>query len=222
MSAHSNSIAALFDMDGVIVDTNPYHKRAFKIFLSKYKFYVTDQALKEHVYGKTNAEIFPYLFKDQYTPARGEMWADEKEQIFRNLYKDDAKPLQGLTNFLEALQEHDIPAAVGTSAPIKNLNFIIDGLDLRSYFKAFLHSADVTEGKPNPEIYLKAAERLNIDPANCVVFEDSMAGVKAGLNAGMKVVAVTTTHAEKEFDYADMFIRNFEEITVKKMQSLFG
>lgn len=214
-------IATLFDMDGVIVHTNPYHKKAFKIFLDKHNVSLTDKELKEHVYGRINAEIFPYIFKDDYTPEKGKEWADEKEAIFRDLYKKDAKPLQGLISFLEELKKEGIKSAVGTSAPVENLDFIMDSLDLHYYFDAFLHSADVTEGKPNPEIYLKAADRLEIAPKNCVVFEDSVAGVKAGLNAKMKVVAVATTHMPDEFDGAHMVIEDFEGLRVERLWTLF-
>ncbi|MDR9366790.1 MAG: HAD family phosphatase [Balneolaceae bacterium] len=221
MKNNRNTLAALFDMDGVIVHTNPYHKKAFKIFLDKHDISISDQELKDHVYGRTNAEIFPYIFKDKYTPEKGEEWANEKEAIFRDLYKKDVEPVPGLIGFLDELQRREIKAAVGTSAPIENLNFIMDSLDLRHYFDAFLHSADVSEGKPNPEIYLKAADRLEIDPKFCVVFEDSVAGVKAGLNAGMKVVGVATTHTPDEFNGAHLVIEDFEGLTMEQLFSLF-
>lgn len=217
----SNLIAALFDMDGVIVHTNPYHKKAFKIFLEKHNVSLTDEELKEHVYGRTNAEIFPYIFKDEYTEERGKEWADEKEALFRELYKKDVEPVNGLLPFLDELKRRKVKAAVGTSAPKENLDFIMDRLELRPYFDVFLHSADVSDGKPNPEIYLKAAERLGIDSESCVVFEDSVAGVKAGLNAEMKVVAVATTHSSDEFEGAHLVIDDFEEMSVERLMKLF-
>lgn len=214
-------IAALFDMDGVIVHTNPYHKKAFKIFLDKYDISISDQELKDHVYGRTNEEIFPYIFGDKYTEEKGKEWADEKEAMFRDLYKEDVEPVSGLLDFLDELQRRKIKAAVGTSAPVENLDFIMDSLDLRHYFDAFLHSANVSKGKPDPEIYLKAAEQLNVDPNSCVVFEDSVAGVKAGLNAKMKVVAVATTHTPEEFEGAHLVIEDFEGLTMERLFSLF-
>jgi beta-phosphoglucomutase family hydrolase len=214
-------IAALFDMDGVIVHSNPYHKKAFKLFLDKHNISLTDEELKENVYGRTNEEIFPYIFQEKYTPEMGKRWADEKESLFRDLFKDDVKPVIGLMDFLEELQEQKIKCAVGTSAPVENLDFVMDALNLRPYFDAFLHEADVSEGKPSPEIYLKAAERLDTEPKSCVVFEDSVAGVKAGLNAGMKVVAVATTHSPADFEGAHLVIHDFEEMTVERMTGLF-
>lgn len=214
-------IAALFDMDGVLVHTNPYHKQAFKEFLNKHNVSLTDEELKEHVYGRTNAEIFPYIFREDYTPEKGAKWADEKEATFRELYKEDIQPVKGLINFLGELKKEGIRTAVGTSAPKENLDFIIDSLNLRGYFDAFLHSADVSRGKPDPEIYLKAAARLDADPTSCVVLEDSIAGVQAGLNAGMKVIAVTTTHTPEEFGNAHLVIDHFDEISVQQVASLF-
>lgn len=214
------SIAVLFDMDGVLVHSNPYHKQAFKVFLEKHNTSLTDQELKE-LYGRTNAEIFPYIFKNKYTQEKGEKWADEKEAIFRDLYRNNIRPLKGLPEFLEALKQENIRTAVGTSAPKENLDFIIDSLSIRHYFDAFLHSADVTKGKPNPEIYLKAASRLEADPASCVVFEDSLSGLMAGLNAGMKVVAVATTHSAEEFSGAHLVISNFDDISFRQVANLF-
>ena len=221
MKSHPKSVAALFDMDGVIVHTNPYHKKAFDIFLNKYNVVLTDDELKEHIYGRTNEEIFPYIFKGDFTSQKGKQWADEKEAMFRELYKDHVEPVAGLLPFLKELKENKIPVAVGTSAPIENLNFVMDKLNLREWFDTLLHSADVTKGKPDPEIYLKAAERLQVPPENCIVLEDSIAGLNAGLNAGMKVVAVTTTHEPEEFEGADLIISDFEGFTVQHLWDLF-
>ena len=221
MPIKSTSIACLFDMDGVLVHTNPYHKKAFKLFLDEHNVDLTDDELRDHVYGRTNSEIFPYIFKDDYTPEKGKKWAHEKESLFRGLYKKDAKPVLGLVDFLKELKEAGVKTAVGTSAPVENLDFIMDTLDLRQYFDAFLHSGSITKSKPNPEIYLKAAEQLNTEPHDCVVFEDSISGVKAGLNAGMKVIAVATTHSADEFEGADLVIGNFEELTLRNVEALF-
>lgn len=220
MSIKSTSIACLFDMDGVLVHTNPYHKKAFKRFLDEHDVDLTDDELRDHVYGRTNSEIFPYIFKDDYTPEKGKKWADEKESLFRDLYKEDAKPVPGLVDFLKKLKEAGVKSAVGTSAPVENLDFIMDTLDLRRFFDVFLHSGSITKSKPDPEIYLKAADQLNTEPDNCVVFEDSVAGVKAGLNAGMNVVAVATTHSDDELAGAHLVIDDFEDIDIQYLQRL--
>lgn len=217
----NRNIAALFDMDGVLVDTNPWHKLAFDDFLKKYKITLTDDELKTQVYGRTNREIMPFVFKEAYTEAQSERWADEKEALFRELYADAAQPVAGLVPFLETLKRKGIKTAVGTSAPKANLDFILDKIHIRHYFDGLLHSANVKYGKPNPEIYLNAAAHLGVDPSVCVVFEDSLPGVEAGLNAGMKVVGITTTHTPEELAGAHLVIDDFEGLTVQQLEDLF-
>jgi beta-phosphoglucomutase len=119
------------------------------------------------------------------------------------------------------LKREGVQAAVGTSAPKANMDFILDKLHIRPYFDALLHSADVKFGKPNPEIYLNAAARLGVDPSVCIVFEDSLPGVEAGLNAGMKVVGITTTHTPEELAGAHLVIDDFEGLTVQQLEKLF-
>ena len=214
-------IAVIFDMDGVIVDSNPYHKLAFHAFLKKYNIILTDEELKTKVFGHTNKSIMSYIFKDDISLEQSQHWADEKEAIFREMYKADIQPVQGLTSFLQTLKEQKIDTAVGTSAPLENLDFVLDALNIRKFFNVLLHSADVTQGKPHPEIYLKAASKLNVDPRHCVVIEDSLPGVQAGISAGMKVIGITTTHTPEELSNTHLVIQNFRELSMEKVLGLF-
>ncbi|MGK7390081.1 MAG: HAD family hydrolase [Candidatus Cyclobacteriaceae bacterium M2_1C_046] len=210
-------IAVLFDMDGVIVDSNPYHKLAFKAFLEQYNIELTDEELKTKVFGRTNKEIMTYIFKDDVTQKKTEMWANEKEAIFRDMYKQHIKPVKGLVPFLQNLKARGIATAIGTSAPLANLDFVLDTLNIRKYFNMLVHSADVTHGKPHPEVYLKAASKLRVKPAQCIVIEDSLPGVEAGLNAGMKIIGVTTTHKPEEMYQTHLIIENFEELNIEQL-----
>jgi beta-phosphoglucomutase len=214
-------LAVLFDMDGVIVDSNPYHKLAFEAFLKRHDVFLTDDELKTRVYGRTNQEIMRFIFKENFSPERSEVWADEKEALFRKLYKD-VSPVKGLVSFLEKLKARNIKTAVGTSAPKLNLVFILEKLQLVSYFDALLHAADVQFGKPNPEIYLKAAGRLQTNPAHCIVIEDSLPGIQAGLDAGMKVIGITTTHTIAELAHAHLVIDDFESLTIEHLENLIA
>jgi beta-phosphoglucomutase len=214
-------LAVLFDMDGVIVDSNPYHKLAFEAFLKRHDVFLTDDELKTRVYGRTNQEIMRFIFKENFSPERSEVWADEKEALFRKLYKD-VSPVKGLVSFLEKLKARNIKTAVGTSAPKLNLVFILEKIQLVSYFDALLHAADVQFGKPNPEIYLKAAGRLQTNPAHCIVIEDSLPGIQAGLDAGMKVIGITTTHTIAELAHAHLVIDDFESLTIEHLENLIA
>ncbi|MDB5249234.1 MAG: haloacid dehalogenase superfamily protein [Segetibacter sp.] len=212
-------LAVLFDMDGVIVDSNPYHKLAFETFLQRHDVFLTDDELKTRVYGRTNQEIMRFIFKDNFSPERSVVWAEEKEAIFRELYQE-VSPVKGLVPFLQNLKALNIKTAVGTSAPKLNLDFIFEKTNLLQYFDALLHAGDVQYGKPNPEIYLKAAALLKINPAGCIVIEDSLPGVKAGLDAGMKVIGITTTHTIKELGNAHLVIEDFEGLTMQALLEL--
>jgi beta-phosphoglucomutase len=214
------TFAILFDMDGVIVDSNPYHKLAFQAFLKQYNISLTDDELKVHVYGRTNQEGMPYIFKRELSPEELTERANEKEALFREIYKTDIQPVKGLIPFLQMLKAHGVKAAVGTSAPTANLDFIVDALDIRPYFDALIDSTGLSRGKPDPEIYLKAAGLLGIPPARCIVIEDSLAGVQAGVNAGMKVIGITTTHTAEELSNTHLIIRDFEGLTFEKLSKL--
>ncbi|MBS1682107.1 MAG: HAD family phosphatase [Bacteroidetes bacterium] len=206
------SIAFVFDMDGVIIDSNPYHKVALKQFAEKYGYRMDEAGMAKKIYGRTNKEWIPNLFGRTLTVEELYQYGEEKEQLFRDLIKKKIKPVKGLINFLGQMDELKIPRAIGTSAPRSNLDFVLDELNLRKYFPTTLDEADVTHGKPNPEIYSKCAQRLNLPPAQCIVFEDSLSGIASGLAAGCPVVGVATTHTAQELG-TKVVIKDFTEIT---------
>jgi len=201
------SHAFIFDMDGVLVDSNPTHKIALQQFCEKHGYHLTDQQLREKIYGRTNRDWLLNLFGDLSDEIIRE-YAEEKEALFRELYTD-IKPVDGLLPFLDKLNLHRIPRAIATSAPRANVDFTLLHTRTGHYFPTILDDSFVSQGKPHPEIYLKSAAALQFDPAHCVVFEDSLAGVKAGKAAGCKVVGITTTHTPDELAETDLVIDNF-------------
>lgn len=204
-----NSFAVIFDMDGVIVDTNPYHKISLKQFCEKYGYRLNEEDLISKIYGRTNNEwirnIFGSLPKERILEL-----GEEKEAMFRAIYKDVIKPVSGLDAFLKALEERSIPKAIGTSAPRSNVDFVLEHTHLKKYFTTILDQSDVEHGKPDPEIYLKVADRLGFQPQQCIVFEDSLSGVESAQRAGAKVVGVATTHSHEELAHTDLVISDFE------------
>jgi HAD superfamily hydrolase (TIGR01509 family) len=120
------------------------------------------------------------------------------------------------------LKQNNVATAVATNAPISNLNFTLERINIRPYFDALIDATMVKEGKPNPEIYLKAAEKLNMPTDKCIVMEDSMTGVEAGLKANMKVVALTTTHKAEELAHTNLVIDSFEDLTLDKLMALLS
>lgn len=210
----------IFDMDGVLVDSNPVHKEAIKIFCKKHQLEVSDEFLKERVYGRTNKEWIPEVFGD-ISDELSKKLADEKEKMFRGMFDPKSSVLPGLIEFLEKLDLLGIKCVVATSAPKENADFILSELDIEKYFSAVLDSSDVDRGKPDPEVYIKAAERIGLPPGRCIIMEDSLAGVEAGLQAGSKVFGVTTTHTRNEFSNCNKTIDDFTEIDIQELTSLF-
>lgn len=213
--------AVLFDMDGVIVDSNPVHKIAIERFCKKYDLELSEEKLSKKVWGRQNKDWIPAVFERDIEPALLAEYSFEKEKLFRELYETEIKPLPGLENFLKQLEEKEIPKAIATSAPIENVDFVLERTGLRKYFQTILHDAFVEKGKPDPEIYLKTAEALNFDPKDCIVFEDSLSGVQSGLSAGCKVVGVLTTHSPQELKETHLTIKDFNEITIEALGNLF-
>jgi beta-phosphoglucomutase len=217
----AGSFAIIFDMDGVIVDSNPYHKIALQQFAREHGYELTEELLKEKVYGRTNKQWILNLF-GPLPEAKVNQYAQEKEAMYRALYKNDVKPVKGLVKFLDLLEKNNISKAIGTSAPGVNVDFTLGGTDLEKYFSVILDDTFVTEGKPNPEIYIKAAKALNLPNRQCIVIEDSLSGVTAGKRSGSKVIGITTTHTAEELHEADLIINDFDELTIDVLQKLIA
>jgi len=213
-----SSYAVIFDMDGVIIDSNPFHKISLRLFCEKYGFHLSDEELVKKIYGRTNKEwianLFGNLSKEELS-----RYGEEKESLFREVFKNDIRALDGLPEFLASLKQNNIPIAIGTSAPRSNVDFVLEHTSLGEYFSVILDESDVEHGKPNPEIYLKVAARLGYEPSRCIVFEDSLSGVESARRAGAKVVGVATTHSVEELSHTDFIIRNFKDLNPAQLSS---
>lgn len=214
--------AVLFDMDGVIVANTDFHVNAWLNFSAHYERPLTLRQYMENINGRVSADAMTYTFGRRVVDDELIALTEEKEAIYRDLYAPHLQPTPGLIDFLTALQAASVRLAVGTSAPQSNVGFTLDGLNIRSYFDAVVDASMISQGKPNPEIYLTAASRVGVAPSRCVVFEDAFAGIEAGIRAGMAVVAVATSHtrAELETTGASLIIDNFTGLTVEQVEEL--
>lgn len=219
----TKKIGFLFDMDGVIIHNHQYHVAAWIQFCAKYGKPMDEDEYRVNINGRTAATIIRYIFGEATSPEDVKKYSNEKEALYRELYKPYLKATNGLIDFLAMAKAHDIPMAVATSAPTENATFTLDGLGIRHYFKAVLDENYVTKGKPDPEIYIKAADVLQLPPAQCVVFEDALAGIEAGNAAGCKVVGVATSHKRSELLNTHMLIDDFSDIRITALEHLvFG
>ncbi len=212
-------LAVLFDMDGVIAHTNPFHQEAIRRFCEKYGFHLSEEEMKQRIYGRTNKDWITALF-GSLSAEDLQRLADEKEALFRDLYSAHVQPVSGLLQFMQELERHQITCALTTSAPPANVDFLMAHIPIKPYFSITLDERAVTQGKPHPEIYLKAAQTLQLPNTRCVVIEDSLSGIAAARAAGSPVVGITTTHAADELAHADYIIRDFCDLSVDVLRRL--
>lgn len=212
----------IFDMDGTMVDNMMIHHRMWQRKLAELGLEMTIGEVKENIHG-VNTEILGRLFGDRFTPEERIRISAEKEAAYREYFKPRLKLVDGLPGLLEDLHVAGIPMAIGTAAPPENVDFVLDTLRIRHYFRTVLHSDDVKNGKPDPEIYEKAAAGLGLSPADCLVFEDSVTGAETTKNAGCPTIIVTTTHTEEEFrhfTHIQRFIPNFIGTGIECLEGL--
>jgi len=217
----NKEIAVIFDMDGVICHTNPYHSIAFREFFSVRDLAPSDEDFAQHMFGKSNSYILSHFLQRPIAGAELLQMEEEKEGLFRKIYEPHVEPINGIVEFISDLKQHAVLVGVATSAPRANLDLIFSKVSLRDQLGSILASEDVNRHKPDPEVYLTSARNLSVSPAQCVVFEDSFSGVTAGLNAGMKVVGVLTSHTKEELPPCDLYINDYAEISYDTIKSLF-
>jgi beta-phosphoglucomutase family hydrolase len=185
--------ALIFDMDGVLVDSNPLHCRAWEEFNRGYGI-VTTPEMHQRMYGKRNDEIVRDFFGDSLSQEEVTARGKDKEALYRQLAAQqlDEMLVPGIRELLQ--KYYYLPKAVATNAEPENVNFVLDRAGIRPFFRLAVDGHQVERPKPYPDIYLKAAELLGVAPSACVVFEDSHGGAQAATAAGMRVIGLTTTY----------------------------
>ena len=209
----------IFDMDGTMIDNMMVHHHAWKRKLGSLGLDMSLEEIMEKVHG-INEEIIERLFGDRFTPAERKTISAEKEAEYRKIFLPQLKLIDGLADRLNELTTREVPMAVGTAAPPKNVSFVVDNLNLAPYFKGIFHSRSVKKGKPDPEIFQMAAASMGLEAKDCLVFEDSLTGVETALNAGAKAVVVTTTHKEEEFSSYPNILFFIEDFTGPRVKEL--
>ena len=212
--------AALFDWDGVVMDSAGAHERSWEALAAEEKFTLpADHFLRG--FGKRNVSIFPDLgwATDEKEISRLSL---RKEEHYRLILGDTPlEPLPGVRELLGQLKAAGIPCAVGTSTERRNIEVCTRLLGLDGHFQAIISSEDVTNGKPDPEVFLKGAAAFGVPPERCVVFEDSLAGIEAGLAGGMKVVAVATTNPIEKLHRATWAVERLTAVNLDSLRNLF-
>lgn len=187
--------AVIFDFDGVVIDSHEAHERSWFALAAELGKELARETFVS-TFGQRNESILPFLgWAEQGDRERIQQLGDRKEGLYREILRAEGiEPLPGVEALLENLAAAGIPCAIGTSTPRANVECVLEITGLGGFFQDIAASEDVTRGKPDPEVFLKAAAKLGAEPADCVVIEDAHVGIRAARAAGMKAVAVTTTH----------------------------
>lgn len=191
--------ALLFDLNGTMIDDMHYHISAWHRILNNLGASISLEATKAECYGK-NSDVLERVLPGKFNMEEKDLIGIEKEIRYREEFLPHLKLLQGLDNFLAAAAQQEMKMAIGSAAITANIDFVLDGLNIRHYFSAIVSADDVTNSKPDPETFLKCAAKLGVDPKDCIVFEDAPKGVLSAQRAGMKTVILTTMHTEDEFE----------------------
>ena len=213
------SKAVIWDMDGVIADTAPYHLKAWQgVFHKRGVDFTKDDFRRK--FGQRNDTIIRNTLGKDISPSEIEAIANEKEEDYRQRVKNNVKPLPGATNLIKSLKEHGFAQALGSSAPIENIQLVTRELGIENLFQAIVSGREVKEGKPSPQGFLLAADKLGVKPQNCIVIEDAIAGVKAAKRGGMRCLAVTNTNPKASLAEADLVVDNLERVTASDLEGL--
>jgi len=209
----------IFDMDGVLADTGPIHYESWvklakqiKVKFSKKFFNLT--------FGQQSVSITRELVGPKIKQEVVKKWADLKELYYREMVKDELKILPGALVLIKKLHTHNFKLAVGSSGPPENVDLLLSTLNIKDYFDVIITAAELENGKPAPDVFLIAAEKLNIKIDNCLVIEDAPVGITAARKAGMKVIALRTTHCNVELLDADMVVHDLSSININDILKL--
>ena len=191
--------AFIFDLNGTMIDDMDFHIRAWHSILTSLGAELSLEQVKLECYGK-NEELLERIFPGRFSNEEMQRMILQKEQTYQLEFKPHLKLIAGLASFLQKAHAESIPMGIGSAALPMNINYVLDGLQIRHYFKAIVSAVDVAFSKPHPETFLSCAKQFGVEPSNCIVFEDSPKGVLAAKMAGMQSVILTTMHSADEFE----------------------
>ena len=209
-------------MDGTLVDNLAYHFLAFEEYAKREGFTLLEPVSLK-INGMHSNDIFPLLLGDEVVAKYGlDRLNREKEEVYRDMYRSKIAPIAGLMELLQAAKKAGVKCAIGSSGCRENVEMIVEGLGIADFIDASVSGSDVTHGKPHPEIFIKAYEALGLKAEECVVVEDAVNGIVAGVAAGCKCIAVTTTASAETLSEAgaSMCFAEYSTVTIEQINEL--
>jgi len=221
--------AVIFDFDGVITDSEVLHFRAFNAVLAQYGFQLTKPEYYKEYLGMSDDDCFRAMIAEGRLPIQESQiknLGQQKTHIFEKLARTEGKIIEGVREFLNTLSAARVPLAICSGALRAEIELILEEAGLRSYFDAIVSAEEVKHGKPDPEGFLLALEKLNdlwpepLTPERCIVIEDSHWGLKAAKAAGMRTIAVTNTYDAAQLKQADEVVARLDELTMDNLRRI--
>ncbi len=209
----------IFDMDGVLADTGPIHFESWVKMANEIGVEFTREFF-EDTFGQQSVIITRKLLGDEVDDKEVVKRANLKEFYYREMVKDKLESLPGAIGLIKTLKDERFKLAVGSSGPPENVELLLNTLKIKKYFDVIITAAEVSRSKPEPDVFLIAAENINVKPENCIVIEDAPVGIEAAKRAGMKSIAITTTHDEKELLIADLIVKDLSFVSIKDIIKL--
>ncbi len=211
----------IWDMDGVIIDSADLHFRSWREALARHGIEMSREQFEEG-FGRRNDDIIAYVANRPVSPELATAIGREKEEAYRKMVTGNARFFPGVQELMCSLKESGFRQAVASSAPPENLALIVREMKLEPFIETTVDASQVSRGKPDPEVFLKAAEKLGLQPGACLVIEDAVAGVEAARRAGMAVIAVSNTHPKEKLAAADLVVASLEEVEASRVLELIN
>jgi len=216
-----NPLGVIFDMDGVLVDSAAAHFESWQRLARELGAGPISVAQFKSTFGGRNSEIIAEWFGET-DATRSKALGDRKESLYREIIRHAVSPMPGAKELIDRLVAEGITLAIGSSGPPENVRMICEAMGLTAVFRAVITGADVSRGKPDPEVFLRAAERMSLAPDQCVVIEDAPLGIEAACRAGMMCIGLTSSHAADVLSGADLIVGSLEEVSSEGLRRLIG
>jgi beta-phosphoglucomutase family hydrolase len=219
-SATVPSFGAIFDWDGVIIDSGQLHEESWRRLAKELGQTIAPDSFIRG-FGMKSQQVISKVHRWSQKPEEILRLTNRKEELYREILAETAiAPLPGVIDWLSCLRQANIPCAIASSTPRANIEVVLNRLNVKDFFSVVVAAEDVVHGKPNPEVFLKAATRLQLDAVRAVVFEDAYVGIEAAHAAEMLAVAVATTHSQEELRGADLVVKRLDELSVDQITKL--
>lgn len=213
--------AVIFDVDGVLVDSYAAHLRSWVLMAREHGLEITEKEFAS-TFGQTSREIIARFWGPDLDAVEREALDARKEAIYRDLIRAGFPVMDGAIELIDALAADGFLLAVGSSGPPENIELTLERLGRRDRFRAIVTGRDVTRGKPDPQVFEIAAERLGVPAARCAVVEDAPVGIAAARAAGMASVALVGTAPPERLAAADLVVRSLRELDPSRLRTLLG